>query len=226
MGNNRLFRAKIWVQKNWICVGRQGGRCRSLHWLAVAGVSILPFLLHVPNRSCTLAETERSRSTVTSKPIGFNSRQKSFSRCLANHLCPWWMCKWPCLVFFALIWRSAHGTCISSSSDMSPFLCCCCSQFRCSVESFHLLCCGSLQMLITMALPVFSYCCITWLHFRFQLTSHTCYWFDPKIFRFWQTADKRLLINIAFQLKYVVSVKSSWDIVYIFSSQARGRLLH
>jgi len=35
-----------------------------------------------------------------------------------------------------------------------------------------------------------------------------------------------MLINIAFQLKYVVSVKSSWDILYIFSSRARGRLLH
>lgn len=170
---------------------------------------------------------KQSSSTVKSKLIGFNFRQKSF-RIALQIIC-------------------ACGECISDSALFSLQYLKICKRdlylqlfwykplfmlllflvsLLCGIISLAVLWLSADAELITVVLPVFSYYCITLLHFRFQLTLHTCYWFNPKICNFWQTADKRVLINIAFQLKYVVSYKSSWDILYIFSSQARGRLLH
>lgn len=159
------------------------GETRSVHLFA--GVPALCASAHWATCSAALAWLNQSRLVLTSG--------KRVLELPHSHLCVWWLCV-SALFSLHFTENPADGTCISRFMDRTPFYC---SRLHAALWLF------ADVALIAVALPVFSYLCRTLLHFRFSL----CCWHWN--IHFWQTAVRKVLINIAFQLKYVVSVRSS-----------------
>lgn len=156
LGNDKLFGGQIWTAELWVGVGQHGGKCRSVGLFAAAGVAALPFLPCCSKRILD-AGAEQSNSTAQSEL--FNSRQKS-CRIALQIICACGERVSDCAVF------SVHYLEICSwdlylqlLSPEPPFM----LQFRCSVQSFHSLCCGSADAALMTG------CCL------FPLTAVQCF---------------------------------------------------